>query len=188
MSFGKKENKEKYVKLSLSSIARLLKKNNVEDLKIAIKILKESTNLSADEILNLILEEHGEILIPISIFSNRKLSSLQILVKYLKENLNLSFKNISDLTNRDQRTIWTTYNVAIKKFNENIIIKDFELKINVSKFSNRQLSTLEVLVSCLKFDFKLKNIEISRLLSRDSRTIWTVVNNIERKKIGNKKE
>ena len=82
MSFGKKENKEKYVKLSLSSIARLLKKNNVEDLKIAIKILKESTNLSADEILNLILEEHGEILIPISIFSNRKLSSLQILVKY----------------------------------------------------------------------------------------------------------
>lgn len=53
--------------------------------------------------------------IPISIFSNRKLSVLESLVSYLKDTQNLKFSQIAVLLNRDQRTIWTSYSRARKK-------------------------------------------------------------------------
>ena len=53
--------------------------------------------------------------IPISIFSNRKLSILESLVSYLKDTQNLKFSQIAVLLNRDQRTIWTSYSRARKK-------------------------------------------------------------------------
>lgn len=178
---GKRNDNEKYAKLSLFQISKILNKDNINELKVAIRILKETSNLSAEEILNLILEEKEGILIPVSLFQNRNLSSLQILVKYLKENLNLNFSSISKLLNRDQRTIWTTYKVAIKKFEGKIISLDSELKIPVSKFANRELSTLEVLIDFLKSNFNFKNSEISRLINRDSRTVWTITRRIKEK-------
>jgi hypothetical protein len=56
-----------------------------------------------------------EILIPSSIFIDRKLSVLEILVEYLKEKRNLNYHQIASLLNRDDRTIWTVYNRAKKK-------------------------------------------------------------------------
>lgn len=185
MNSDKNEKSRRFVKLSLGQISKILKKEKASELKLAIKILKEATDLSSDELLNLLISDKEECLIPISLFQNRKLGSLQILVKYLKENLGFNFSNISKLLNRDQRTIWSSYNNASKKFTDNIILKDVSIKIPISKFTNRKLSTLEVIVDYLKFDLNLNNSEISRLINRDSRTIYTVSIRIKEKNIGN---
>lgn len=57
--------------------------------------------------------------VPLSIFKDRSLTVLEAVVLYLK-NSGLSFKEISVLLNRDQRTIWTVHNRAIKKKKENV--------------------------------------------------------------------
>ena len=182
MFTGKSRENSKIMRLSVDQIVKILKKEKVSDLKLAIKILKEASNLSAEEILNLILDENKEIYIPISIFQNRNLSSLQILVKYLKENLNLNYSSIAKIINRDQRTIWTTYNVAVKKFKDKIEISNLDFKIPITDFSNRNFSTLEVLVNFLYSNFNLKNSEISKIINRDQRTIWTILKRIKGKK------
>ena len=51
---------------------------------------------------------------PISIFQN-KLSILENIVVYLKDELGLSYHEIAVLLERNDRTIWTMYNRAIKK-------------------------------------------------------------------------
>ena len=56
--------------------------------------------------------------IPSSIFLDRSISVLEAIVKYLKEERNLTYHQIAVLLNRDDRTIWTCYNRALKKKNE----------------------------------------------------------------------
>ena len=53
--------------------------------------------------------------IPLSIFTNRKLSALEVLVSYLKEEFSLTYHEIALLLKRDDRTIWTVYQRAGKK-------------------------------------------------------------------------
>ena len=64
---------------------------------------------------NMNIVSKAEILIPLDIFYNRKLSIFESLVKHLKENMNLNYHNIGALLHRDERTIWTIYNRASKK-------------------------------------------------------------------------
>ena len=52
--------------------------------------------------------------IPMSVFST-ELSILESVVKYLKENYKLNYNQIGKILKRDQRTIWTVYNRAMKK-------------------------------------------------------------------------
>ena len=51
--------------------------------------------------------------VPVSIFRN-KLSPLEAVVQYLRES-EYSLKEISVFLNRSNKTIWTTYNNAVKK-------------------------------------------------------------------------
>lgn len=53
--------------------------------------------------------------IPISILKNRKLGMLESVTCYLKEEKNLKYSQIAKMLNRDQRTIWATYDKAKKK-------------------------------------------------------------------------
>jgi len=53
--------------------------------------------------------------IPLSVLFDRKLSSFETVVEYLKEQLKFNYHEIGELTNRDERTIWTLYNRARKK-------------------------------------------------------------------------
>lgn len=55
--------------------------------------------------------------IPSDIFRDRSLSVLEVLVEHLKDK-GMSFHEIAELINRDDRTIWTVYNRARKKRNE----------------------------------------------------------------------
>ena len=53
--------------------------------------------------------------IPIRILRDRSLSVLEAIVEFLKEEKELSFHEIGVLLNRDERNIWTVYNRAKKK-------------------------------------------------------------------------
>jgi hypothetical protein len=67
------------------------------------------------------IDEYGneidtsKIFIPLDIFADRRLSSLEVIVEYLKEKRHLTFHKIAVMLNRDDRTIWTTYNRAKNK-------------------------------------------------------------------------
>ncbi|MEM4398084.1 MAG: sigma factor-like helix-turn-helix DNA-binding protein [Candidatus Woesearchaeota archaeon] len=60
-------------------------------------------------------KNNNEINIPLSIFNNRDFSFMESVVFYMKETLNMSYHDIADSLNRDDRTIWTIYNRALKK-------------------------------------------------------------------------
>lgn len=169
-----------------------------ESLKKAISLLK---NLSKKELKDLekikntlspIFEKYEaidtlfksletrEVKIPVSVFTN-KLTILEAIVKYLKEEKNLSLRNIADLLKRDERNIWHTYDKAKKKYPTQRKSVFSEKFVPVSIFENRKLSAFENLVSYLKTDLGLRFSEISRLLGRDARTIWTIWNRTRKK-------
>ena len=55
------------------------------------------------------------IVIPSSIFQDRDLSVLEAIVEYFKEKKELKYSEIARLLNRDDRTIWTSYQRAKEK-------------------------------------------------------------------------
>ena len=60
-------------------------------------------------------KKEKEILIPSTVFLDRSLSVLEAMVEYLKEKRGLTYHEIAVFLNRDDRTIWTCYNRAMKK-------------------------------------------------------------------------
>lgn len=60
------------------------------------------------------LDTSATLLIPINIFSLRKLGVLEALVTHLRTQ-GLRYSQIAQLIGRDQRTVWTVYNRAKKK-------------------------------------------------------------------------
>ena len=106
-------------------------------LESIVKYLREEKNLSFHNIANFLkrderniwgiynktkkkyskkfVVEKSELEIPVSIFDH-KLSALESLVYYLHDELNLKFSQIAKLIHRDQRTIWTSYSRARKKY------------------------------------------------------------------------
>ena len=158
--------------------------NSLKILKLALEELKEKYNVSSDEILSLIEKKpvSKEILIPVSILGTKGLSALEVICKYLKEELEFNYAKIALLLNRNSRTIWTTYNNAVKKRKEKLSVKESRFFVPVSVFKDRKFSVLEVIVSYLKDNFNLRYSEIAVLLARDERNIWTVYNRSKKKK------
>ena len=60
-------------------------------------------------------ENIHSLMIPSFVFKDRRLKVLEVLVEYLKEDCSLSYHEIAILLNRDDRTIWTVYQRALKK-------------------------------------------------------------------------
>ena len=119
--------------------------------------------------------------IPISVFDNKELSSLETICKYLKENQNLTYHEIAVLLNRNDRTIWTTYNNSKKKLPVLFIINKSEYYLPISIFKERKLSVLETIAVYLKDSQNLTLHQIAVLLNRNDRTIWTVYNRGKKK-------
>ncbi len=113
-----------------------------------------------------------ETLLPLSILKNN--SSLEVIVLYLKEISGLKFNEIANLLNRDQRTIWVTYANAKKKK----IILDLQntsqLTLPLNMFTSRTFSILETIVFYLRTSHNLTFNQISDLLGKNYRTVWTV--------------
>ena len=119
--------------------------------------------------------------IPVSVFSQRRLGCLEAAVKYLKENLSLKYVEIAKMLNRDERTIWTTYNKARKKSNGPFEISDHNYNVPYTIFSDRDKGPLEALVYFLKEGLELDFKEIAQLLNRNYNTIWLSYNKIKRR-------
>ena len=111
--------------------------------------------------------------VPVEIFANRKLAPLECLVKWLKENKKQRLAQIAKLLNRNQRTIWATYDSAKKKLSAKFIIKQ-QLTVPVEIFANRKLGVLEALVKELRNSYSYA--EIASSLKRNQRTIWSAAN------------
>lgn len=131
------------------------------------------------EISNLKTTQLG-IEIPLAIF-RQDLSGLQAIVKYLREQYKKSYADIGKLLGRDQRTIWTEYECTKKS--SPYPLKDLmseSVYINSSIFKSRILSVLET----VSYELKKRgyaNSQIAKLLSKDQRTIWTVLSRAKNK-------
>jgi hypothetical protein len=111
--------------------------------------------------------------IPLSIYYDKKLGILEATVKYLKENQNLSYHEIAIILNRDDRTIWTTYNKACKKHKELFIASGETIDPHI--FSKREVAPLKTIVIYLKSKgMSLTNISLT--LNRSYKNIWLTEN------------
>ena len=117
------------------------------------------------------------------IFRNRSLPVLETLVTYLKDETSLTYHDIALLLNRNDRTIWTSYNRAkgktIKPKKET---EKKEVLIPLLVFQDRTISVFESMIKYLKEELNLRYHEIAVLLNRNDRTIWTVYNRAAKKK------
>jgi len=104
--------------------------------------------------------------IPLAIFKT-PLGPLQLLVKYLKEQ-QMPFSEIASLLHRSYRTIWLSYQQGKMTSLEYSSVQE---ALPLSIFS-KELSTLESIVVYLKQFYSYA--QISRLLNKDQRTIWTI--------------
>jgi hypothetical protein len=138
--------------------------------------------LTEDDIVNLFYpsSSQGPLELPVSIFSNSSLSALETICKYLKEDKGLRYSAIAQMLNRDQRTIWVTYNNSCKKQADRLCITDCDKSIPVSVFQDRNRSVLESIVVYLKDKYNLRYSEIAALIGRDERNIWAAYNKKER--------
>jgi len=141
-------------------------------------LLKDKYKLS-DQKISQIIAEKTEIYLPISIFKT-KLCALETLAIYLKDNLKIGFTKSAKLLNRSPKTLWGAYNRGKEK-GWLVAAKDSKITIPLSAFSDRRKSTLEALVTHLKEDYKLSFTQISRLISRNVKTVWTTYKNGKRK-------
>ncbi len=152
-----------------------------ELLDLFVKHLQQEHKLNIEESNSLVGGKEKEVLLPISIFDNRKLSALETITKYLKENKKLSFHGIGEMLNRNERCIWTTYNNSRKKMPEGISVKPSKYLIPADIITNRKLSVLENITKYMKEKLGISLHEIAVLLNRDDRTIWTVYNRANKK-------
>lgn len=161
--------------------------NPDELLQIFVNHLMEDHYFNEKDIHKLIqkTKEENDSLIPISIFQNEKLSVLETITKYLKEVKQYKFSQIARLLNRNDRTIWVTYNNTKKKMPELFEYKPSSTFVPANIFHNRLLSMLENITVYLKEKHGLKFSQIAKLLNRNDRTIWTVYNRAQKKRNSN---
>jgi len=96
-----------------------------------------------------------------------------MIVKYLKENCKKTLHEIAVLLNRNDRTIWSTYNNSIKKQDTPFMISPTDIFIPLTIFSSRTDSVLESLIIYLKDKLGFSFSQISNLLIKDYQTIYT---------------
>jgi DNA-binding CsgD family transcriptional regulator len=120
-------------------------------------------------------------MLPLSIFSSPELSALEAICRYLKDAKGLRYSEIAKTLNRDQRTIWATYNNALRKTSSRLDISDTAYQIPLRIFQDRKLSVLESIVHYLKDTHHLRYSEIARLINRDERNIWGICTKAGRK-------
>jgi hypothetical protein len=119
------------------SVPALIFNEKLTPLESVVKFLKQEKNLSFKKISELIKRDQRNVWhiysssikkypekfviketkfwIPVSIFSDSRLSALESLVSHLKDKLNLSYHEIAVLLSRNDRTIWTVYSRSRKK-------------------------------------------------------------------------
>jgi len=96
--------------LKFRTIAELLGRNE--------KSINSTYRVSLKKFKGKIVHKPSEFIIPVSIFTDRKLSILEHIAVYLKDTYNLSYHKIALMLHKNDRTVWTVYNRAMKKTNK----------------------------------------------------------------------
>ena len=110
--------------------------------------------------------------IPLGIF-RENIGAAESLCKYLKENKGLRFAEIARMLNRDRRTIGLNYKNAAASMKREMVVGEGEIYVSLEIFADRKLSILESVVYYLRVG-GYKNVEISRMLGKDQRNVWTL--------------
>lgn len=116
--------------------------------------------------------------IPVSIFKNDSLSCLEAIVRYLRTDLSNS--EVAHLLNRKENTISTTFKNSLEKYPGSLNL-DTDLFIPIDIFKERTLSTMETVCTYLHFSHELKISQVAKLLNRDTKTIWTIIDRAKKK-------
>jgi len=172
-------------KLNVNDVLNLLseKEENVKKklLGLATRDIEQTYNINSEQLLNSLITGVGAILtIPVSIFKNTELSAFETVCRYLKDEAKLSYHYIAVALDRDDRTIWSTYNNSLKKRKESLVVLASEYSIPISIFKTK-LTILENIVVYLKDHYNLNYAKIAELLNRDQRNIWTVYNRAKKR-------
>ncbi len=153
-----------------------------------LTFLEQAYDLNPTDVLVLIKEKERQkkqaaaTYIPITIFKNNPLSCLEAITVFFRDNKNLRFSEMEALLCRNQRILSTTYRNAKKKYNGQIIPSSTKYFLPCAIFTRKDLSVLEHIVFYLQSEYNLPNVAISKLLCRDSRTIWTVLKRAKKKR------
>ena len=185
---NKGSGKESYINKSINnnslnkiSIDFLSKKHNIPKSEFVKFLNNFSKNkklaISENTLTENISNEKLEV--PCGIF--REISPLEALVKYLRENKKISYKTISEIIGRSESGLRATYSNVTRKYPK-IIFSELEISgpILDLKLYDKKLSVLEWVSNTLKKS-GLKYSEISKILNKDERTVWTTNNRAERK-------
>ena len=174
-----KHKEKELVNILSNQISEFSKNNSLSDSETILLLEKIKNNIISKQKIQKTSPE-----IPLSVFQ-RNLGCLESISLYLKDNLDLKFSEISRLTNRDQRTIWTAYNKAKQKVKTHKLKKTIPSKskyfLPVSIISDRNLSTLEAIVLYLKSYHNLSFADIASILNRAPQNIWAVYNKAKKK-------
>jgi DNA-directed RNA polymerase specialized sigma24 family protein len=141
-----------------------------------LEIMKDK-GLTFEELTKLYYKDQENI--PIEVFT-KKLSPSEAVCKYLKENLRFSYHEIAEKLNRDDRSVWTSYQRAAKKQSSPIKITRKTPSIPLTILKNRSLSFLENITHHLHQQ-GLKPKQIALVLNRKAPIIHTVLSRAKRK-------
>ena len=94
--------------LSFKQIGALTNRN-----EIALAVSYRNAKKKLED--KFVVEEISPYFIPVKILQDRELSVLENIASYLKDTFGLTYHKIALLLNRNDRTIWTVYQRAMKK-------------------------------------------------------------------------
>ena len=165
---------------------RLTKNIEDEELQRLIAAFQVKYGIPEKKVLSFIeknkkLKLLESIEIPVSLFSETKLSSLEAITVYLRERKKLRFSEMDSLLNRNQIALSTSYRCAKKKEKETVFPKRSNYFIPCTIFANHSFSVLEHIVHYLQTKYHLSVKEISAILRKDISTIWTISYRVQTK-------
>lgn len=101
------------LQLNQTQISNVLNRDHTTIWTTLLNAKNKIKEVEYKEFISHIPEEN--ILVPISVFANRKLSILESLSIYIKDKFELNYHQIALILGRNDRTVWTVVNRARKK-------------------------------------------------------------------------
>ena len=118
--------------------------------------------------------------IPAKLFGDSGLTALETISKYLKEECHLTYHQIANILQRDDRTIWSSYNNARKKQKTKLRIQE-GLEIPLIVYKTKKLTVLESTILFLKNNYLLPFEDIAFLLKKSKKTVWATYSRATKK-------
>ncbi len=148
-----------------------------EEALATISQLIQEFHVDFDAIQRYVYEK--DLLIPASIFVP-EISCFAAICIFLKDSKHLRFHEIAVLLQRNDRTIWTTYTNAKKKFSHPLQVTDMDIYIPLRLLQDRKHTIFEHIVLYFRDVKKMRYHDIAVLVHRNDRTIWTTYHRVKK--------